>query len=516
LKNNVCFLLYIFLALCANSYASGKAQTPTVIRTTQNDKWVLCITNFDARSLPSDRVNISETVLRELAGKMKAIDYRTRISPEYAYYEEYAWSRERTRAASALASKYTERAALIYRGDADWRYRQNIAGIDAEINTLLKRLNEIENNAPLINNEPVFSLSNSNLNNTFPAAPSAGGEYRFCTSQGSDAFLSGSIIDFYGRYFLTVKLYVVFARSYIWEDSIIFSNDDIEGAVLELSRKLLIVLSGNTPAQVTVKAEPEETLLLINGSFAGRGEITQTDFPPGLMNVIASAPNHESLTFQTRLLPGENVDININLNAFKFGDVDVFTNNPGSIYHGAMYMGESPLTISLPINSMEYFEFEGYDSTRATLAFNTPYSPDFTFPVTMNSIIPIEKGRVEKDRTAFYWAYGGIWITGMSAWIASYTLQSARAGSVNTGLYMGLSIGSIVVVGTVAVYGIYRLIRYLYNSSRDVTPVLNTYGESFVSFNDASAVNEEYSGIYDDAPGDYGELLDETLYEERD
>ena len=483
------FLIMILFALCAYCYAKGAAQPDEPQPVTQNDNWVLCITEFDALSLPADKVYISGTVIRELAGKMSAIDYRARISPEYVYYEQYAHARERTRAAAALNAKIEERSALIYRGDAGWSYRRNAAKLDAEIESLRAGLMRIENNPPLINSEPSFSLSQLNLENIFPAAPLSGNEYRFCVSQSCDAFLSGSIIDFYGRYFLTVKLYAVYTRSYIWEDSIIFSYDDLEDALSDLSKKLLIMLSGNTPASVTIKTQPDDALILINSSFAGRGETAKTDYAPGSFTVMASAEDHRDMTFEIDLLPGETVDININLNSYEYGNADILTNVQGSVYHGALYIGESPLTIRLPADSMEYFELLTPDLSRAGLVFNTPLAANFSQPVTMNAAAPLERGKVEKDRASFYWAWGGTWIAGIAAWISYYTFMGADAaikvnytnpGAADKSFYdnnkimNNVYIGSLVVAGAAAVYGIYRLIMYIYNSSRDTAPVLTS------------------------------------------
>ncbi|MCL2266396.1 MAG: hypothetical protein FWC17_01355 [Treponema sp.] len=487
MKRKLLIIIFFISALCAKSYAAGGSETQSAAAVTRNNSWILCVTSFDTSSLSAEKSTISAAITREIVKRLSSIDYRTRISPEYAYYEDYAWAKDRSAAASALAAKIEERSALLYRGDTDWRYRQNAARIDAEIEALRKKLDDVENNVPLINSEPVFGLSRANHDDIFPDAPLPGSEYAFCASQGSDAFLTGSIMDFYGRYFLSVKLYAVFNKAYIWEDAVIFSNEDMQEALTDLARKLMIALSGNAHAQVTVRAQPQDTLILINGSFAGRGETAQTDYPPGSIIVSASAPDHASVTYETELLPGENVDVNINLHAFEYGNIDIFGKTQGSIYHGALYLGESPLTIRLPSGSMEYLELITLDSGRAAFALNTPAGANFSYPVTMNAVLPIESGRLEKDRSAFYWAFGGTWIAGIAAWISYYTFAGAdavisnnyyRTGRIDQGLYdssrlmQNIYIGSVIAAGAAAVYGIYRLVMYLYTSSRDVTPVI--------------------------------------------
>ncbi|MCL2809828.1 MAG: hypothetical protein FWD24_07175 [Treponema sp.] len=423
--------------------------------------------------------------------KINTVSYRTRISPEYAYYVDYTWYHQRSNAARALAAKLNERSSFVFMGDPDWRYRQNIARLDSEIEVLRANLQEIEDNAPLINNEPEFSLTSANLNFTFPAAPAAGTEFRFCTEQKADAFLSGSIIEFHGRYFFTVKLYTVYTRSFVWEDDIIFSLNDIDNALDEITRRLLLTLSGNTPAALAIKTEPDDTLVLINRTFAGRGENTTLEYPPGTITISASSEHHESLTFETEIFEGEIVEISINLKPVDYVDVEIFSNYEGSIYNGALYIGETPLTLRLPVNQMVYLEFETPDNLKSEIIFQTPNVSNIPQSLSLRATIPLQEGQVERDRNWFYWVYGGMWISGITAWIAYHNffsadtairLDNSQRGRHNDDFYgqyinsMNFYTGTLVAAGVVSAYGIYRLVRYLHTANRTSTPVIRSGG----------------------------------------
>jgi hypothetical protein len=479
LKKARCFLVLIFLILAMPLFAKGKSDESEI--KTQNDEWFLCITNFNAGSLPEDRINISGVVSRELTDRLQSINYRTRISPEYAYYEEYAWGRARSAAAKTISTKMDERSKQIYMGDPDWKYRQNIVRIDSEIKKLRENLEEIDNNAPRINKEPVFKLTSDNINLKFPDAPEAGRENRFCTTQKADAFLSGSITDFYGRYFLTLKLYTVYTRSFVWEDNAIFSYSDIDSAIDEITRKLIIVLSGNRPAAVAVKAEPEEALVLINRSFAGRGESSLTEYPPGKITVTASAPNYESIALETELVSGELTEINIKLNPIEYVNTDILGNARNNVYHGALYIGESPLTLRLPANNLEYIEMESVNGRKGSLVFRTQDLAEHAQSVSLNTSLPIKKGRVDKERRGYYWAWGSQWITGIAAWICYYSYSEANSAAmygnasekfINDNANLNyFSIGSAIAFGAASLYGIYRMIKYIYISGKDSASV---------------------------------------------
>jgi len=299
--------------------------------------------------------------------------------------------------------------------------------------------------------------------------------------------LVGSVTDFHGRYVVSLKLYTVYTRSFVWEDSVVFSHVDIEDALDEITQRLMIVLSGNRPAVVTVTAQPEETLVLINRSFAGRGETSTLEYPPGKVTITASAPEHESISFETDLSSGEHTQISINLKPVDYIDVEIdgFPMS-GSVYNGALYVGESPLTLRLPLNQMEYIELETSDSQRGTIVYTTPDSGDFSHSLSIRTAIPAEKGSVDRIRRKYYEAWGATWIAGIAAWLTYYSYtnsdaairyQYSQTGTLdpkfqedNTVMYY-VSMGAAIAAGTVAVLDIIQMIRYLYTANRGSTPI---------------------------------------------
>jgi hypothetical protein len=470
------FLITIFFSLSAQLFASGRHEDTPV--KTQHDEWVLCVTNFDVQIYAEDKLSVAGVITQKIVERLKVINYRTRVSPEYAYYEGHAWVRDRTAAAKSLAAKQEERSRLIFNGEPGWKYRQNLIRLDTEIEKLKNTFNEIENNPPIINNDPVFRLTTGNMASSFPAAPVKGNELKFCTDQRADAFLTGTIRDFHGRFIVLLKLYTVYARSFVYEDSIIFSTDDLENALDEITGKLILVLSGNKPSAITVRAQPEDSLVLINQSFAGRGNTGITEQSPGRYVITASASEHESMTIETELSPGELIEVDFSLKPVEYGNVDIFSVFPGSsVYYGALYVGKTPLTLRLPLNTLESVEVETFDPQtrvlqKGLLVFNTPDTVDtiqsFNIPVSP----PQDKGRVERERRIYYWVWGGTWVTGIAAWLVYYTYVGsdlairhsyAQTDSYDQKFYDDyqrmyfLSMGMNAVVGAAALYGIYQI-----------------------------------------------------------
>jgi hypothetical protein len=487
LKSRGLLTFFFLFVLCAQIFALGTSEESEV--KVHNDEWILCVTDFDFSSVAEEKLVVASVITKKIVERLNVISYRARVSHEYAYYEGYVWSRARSTAAKALSAKLDERSQLLYRGDPGWKYRQNLSKADAEIEKLRLALDEVEKEAPLINEEPVFRLTDGNKEFTFPAAPKAGGEHRFCTDQKADAFLSGKIFDFHGRYNVSIKLYTVFSQSYAFEDSIIFSPDDLESALDEITRRLLIELSGNKPAKLAIKSQPPDTLVLINRSFAGKGAALDLEYPPGKITITASAADHESMTVETELRPGELAEIDISLHPSEYKEVKIFGPTPeGSVYHGALYVGEAPLTLRLPANTLQYVELEISNRRKGTAVFLTPDNNDYLFSASMRTAVPPKKGRVSTARSLYYWGWGLTWITGIAAWLSFYSYTTAdtaiRQNYADTGdvnqsfldsnvrLYY-ISMGTAIAAGSLFVIDMFQVGRYLYVGTKGSPAIIS-------------------------------------------
>jgi hypothetical protein len=441
-------------------------------------------------ALPPNRRIIGEVMTRNLVNAINALDYRIRVSREYAYYEGYAWSQTRAAAAKALAAKRDERDLLLYRGEPAWRYRRNLKTIEADIKRLEEALAETEAEVPLIEKYPVFKFTDGNASGNFPEPPAAGGEYRFCQSQKADGFLAGEVIELYGRLYITLRIYAVYTRSVVYEDNIIFSPDDAGGAVHEIAGRLVAVLGGGASAAIAVSVEPEDTLVLIDKSFAGRGEIAPREHPPGKITVSLSAENYAPQTIETELAAGELTEIKTSLVPLNLADVEVTV--PGEagvlVYRGALYVGEAPLTLRLPLHQFDYVHVETPGLKTARAVFFTPEYVGETTTLALQTKIPPPPGqkRVEKARRGYYWAWGIAWIAGAAAWM-SYGLTTTYGETyrntpvrfdLSPDLYnqaMGLyyiNIGALTLIGAAVVYDVFQLVRYIYISGQDAAPII--------------------------------------------
>jgi hypothetical protein len=450
-------------------------------------EWILCITEFDVSAMSPSRRIAGEVMVRNLVNSLNTVDRRIRVSREYAWYEDYTWTQGRQTAARALADKRGERDALLYRGEPSWRYRRTLKTVDGEIVELEKQLREAERNAPLVVTEPVLKTTEGNRGGTFPAAPAAGGEYAFCRKEKADAFLAGSIAEFHNRLYVKLRLYTIYTDSWAYEDDILFSQEDMNDAAAELSGRLAAAVSGSGAAYVAVNAEPEDAMVLIDGAYAGRGRIPPREHIPGPVIVGISAEGHEPMTAELELEAGETAELTASLAPLGFSGVRIFV--PGQaqaqIYQGALYVGDAPFTLRLPVNQYGYVSMEIPDGQFAQAVF---FNEENSWETGYLSLKPRvrrnpDEQRVNRARRAYYWVWGGVWILGASAWLINGVSNAEIRGSnanpnrttemVERAQFMYyLNIGAMAAVGAAVITEFIMMGRYVYTAGSDAPRVI--------------------------------------------
>jgi len=467
------FMLALFgLLPLAPLAASGRAEEEP--RETVRDAWVLSVTQFDLSALSPGRRMAGEVIARSLVERLGEVSYRLRLSPELAFYEGYEWRRYVQATAQALARRQNDRALLLFRGDPGWRYRRDLRRIDEDIERLREELARREAERPIVNPEPAFELSQANLGGAFPAPPAPGGERRFARAQGADAFLAGEVREFHGRFFVRLRLYVLYLDAFAFEDDVIFSMDDIGGAVSEIATALASALSGNPPARLAIRAYPPGAQILVNLGYAGTGEAPAAYRPPGTVSIAVAAEGHAPETVELYVAPGELTEVEIALGPLPMAEVAILSPEaPGAaVYHGALFVGETPLAMLLPIGSLAYVSLEGPGGERARAVVAAPPMPgeafDFSFRLSMPP--PAGARRVNNARARFYWAWGGLWGTIIAAWISSgirndRSAALARGGSPElfaaAQRAQAVSTGSMILLAPAIGYWVFEMSRYL-------------------------------------------------------
>ncbi|MDR1637459.1 MAG: hypothetical protein LBR93_08975 [Treponema sp.] len=506
----VFFPVLFFLLSAALLFPLGKKEEEP--KEPRDTEWVLSVTAFDTSALPEPRKVIGDLLQRRLVDSLNSVSYRVRVSPEYAWYEGRAWARDQGLAGKALAAKREERDKLLYRGDPGWRYRRNLKSLEKEIKNLEEAMLKTEAEKPPVEREPVFHLAQENQDGKFSPPPEAGKEFRFCQDQKADAFLAGTVSEYYGRVFIALKLYAAYTDAYIYEDQIIFSPGDIDVAAGELSSRLTTAVSGSRPAEIAVTTGLPESVILINRSFAAQGELERRERPPGKVTVEILASGYESARGEAELKSGELTEIAVNLQPLDLTPVQVESGEGAdlSLYLGAQYMGEAPLTLMLPLNRLEHLYAESPRGEAEELVFpvRSPGEGTASLPglfsqnpfrdifgkksflennkednklVLYTKPLPVGKDRVDRARRRYYWAWGGTWITGIAAWMLYGNFQSqsdALNFSPNKDMYDSaiqanyLAIGGIGLVSLAVIVEFIQMGRYIHTAGEDAPAVI--------------------------------------------
>ncbi|GHV81532.1 hypothetical protein AGMMS49991_00900 [Spirochaetia bacterium] len=440
-----------------------------------NAEWVFCVTSFDTSALPPARRIIGEVLAANLVNSLSTVGYRIRVSPEYAWYESSAWLRSRADAGKRISAKRDTRDQLLFQGYPAWRYKRDLTRIDKELVKLEEDYRTAEANIPVIETRPVFKMTADNYRDVFPQPPEAGQEYRFCLNQKADAFLAGQITEYHNRIYIVLRVYALYTRSIIYEDSMLFSPEDINMAVDELSGRLVTAIEGTPPAAIVVKAAPENAVISINRDFAGRGSTAVIEREPAEVEVSVSAPDYITQTVTVNLNAGELSNLSFNLlplasSLFQVQD----PLNPGSaVYLGALYVGQTPLSLELPLHHSDYITVEAPNGAVGSTIIPREIQ-NTSVVLSVPSTMPLEKGRVNKSRRKFYGAWGRFWIALPVAMLVSGISGSLvdannRMGGVlytEAVVFQGIQWGAIGVAAGFGVEAIIRAILYAHQSGK--------------------------------------------------
>ena len=509
---SILFLLgFLFLFLQNGLFAFGKKQAEEK-KEPINKTWTLCITAIDASAMSPSWQTAGDTVARNLTAAIKNLDFRFRNEKESAYYSNYALSKSHSEAADAIAKKRGERDLFIFRGDPSWKYEKNLKAAEDAIVKLEEDFAKIDALAAPVEAKPVLKISEKNITGVFPQAPQKGREYRFCADEKIDAFITGTLTEYYGRIYLTVKMYTLFTKSYSFEDSVLFSADDFNGALAEISTSLAAAVSEILPSAIIVHAAPPETMVLVNGSYVGKGDIDMLIRSPGETGVAAYADNHIPLESKIELNSGELAEVFINLTPLGRDAFMAYTpGNPGSkVFLGSLYVGETPLALDLPKAQYSYISVETAEGEVSSVILKdnalvkgkatftrkeeSEGMADFltTFPV------PEEEKRVESSRNRFYRYYGIFWLVLPAAILIGGVAKGNMAVNdyvIANNLYSGdpekrqqiadkaatsrvIRTGAFSIMGASLGITFFQIFRYLNVSGGDSTPLVKAKPKS--------------------------------------
>jgi len=334
------FTMIVFFLLQSPLFAKGKQEEEQF--DSQNKEFTLCVTAFDVSSLPAGQQVLGPILQRELVADLNRIYYRVRSEDELHRYEEMEWITAMHAAADKLAKEREKRDNLLYQGHPNWKYKQEIKKNKTEIEKLEEAYIKARDRKPLIEERPLFKLlaGNTGTPATFPQPPEKGKEEAFLRNTRVDAFLGGKFRLLYGRIYVEFRI-VARGSSFVYEDSAIFSSENLNTAADEVKQRFLAALVNSELVRIVLNAEPENSQIVVNNRIIKKGEVLI--LPPGPVTIAVSAVDHEGITEELELEGGEG-ELSFVLKPLPMEDLGVAFPGPNSsVYRGAMYMGGNPV-----------------------------------------------------------------------------------------------------------------------------------------------------------------------------
>jgi len=484
MKNKFFLLFLLFLTALNGLFAFGNKQKEEEKKPVAGE-WTLCITAFDVSAISPAWQTAGDTITRSIAANLQSLDFRFRGEEESIYYRDYNWAKSRVAVMDALVKKRNERDLLLFKGDPLWKYEKDLETIDAAILKLEQDVAAIEKSAPPVEGKPVFVLSQKNLSGAFPPPPPPGTEYRFCTTEKADAFLTGTLSEYYGRIYLDLKMYTRHTGSYSYKNSLLFSTEDLNKAIAEITDHLAQAVSDTFPSAILVRSNPAGAMVTVDGALIAQGETEPRIHSPGTAEIAVTADNHVSVSFPVELRPGELADVSVDLTQRGVTTLEAkVSDRPGSkVFLGSLYVGETPLTLELPKSESAYISVETPEGEVGSMilqnsnlvsgsaqfsSFNDYAKADFltAFPVSE------EEKKVENARKNFYKSYGAFWFILPAALLAGGIAETHEAINHNTGLYSTLKMGSNIAWGAALGFTLFQVFRYMYVSIEESTPIV--------------------------------------------
>jgi hypothetical protein len=201
------------------------------------------------------------------------------------------------------------------------------------------------------------------------------------------------------------------------------------------------------------------------------------EYPPETVEVAVFAADHQSQTTTVDLQSGELTEMQYNLQPLPRTPFDIEVDTPGSsVYQGALYVGESPLTLEAPINSSEYFHAETPQGSTGSVIFRVGQVGN---PIHIGTRPALDPGAkpLGKARKQYYGAWGRFWVAlpvtilmlGLSgSYRDAYTVYGTPVFAENYQIYTGVTLGLGVVSAGFAVESIIRIIWYAHTASKSV------------------------------------------------
>jgi hypothetical protein len=421
--------------------ALGQSEPPAAAVYSGAQEWTVAVAAFGAEGLPADQRIIADLICRRLRMDIQAVPSRLRSAAEIA-----ADSGRETLAAQAVAAKdYAAKRsaldALFFKGLPDWQYRRDAAAARTALDKSSAAYQAALGRRSEVRGEVAVKLYADNAKDIYPAAPADADKARFCRERNVDAVVTGTAELFYDRILVAVTVYEAAEGRNSYYDETIFSPENRDAALTELSGRLVKRIAGRPTGRLAIAVLPPEADIVLNGALAGHGTVGPIEMPVGDFELAGEADGYKTSAVAGRIAADAELRLSVELEpaplsrlAVGVFDADGQAIDPETVVLrlGGEYAGTALTPLDLPAGGSFYLTAESADGRKAALAAPVP---EGGAAIGLTLVRP--SGRtdgVETARKTFYNSFARFSIALPIAFLASGVAQSyATALTVNSG-----------------------------------------------------------------------------------
>ncbi len=262
------------------------------------------------------------------------------------------------------------RDALLFKGYPQWKYEKEAAKTDLALTQAETGLREASDFDPAVTPDRPIKASADNKAGLFLPVPKVGTERALCETKKLDALLLGKVEDFFGRTYVSVRLYSALLDADLWSWETLFGPEDRETVLEELKSRARAAASGLNSAAISIRTNTPEADIFIDGILVGQGSVGPFEHAPGPLRLGLRAEGQANLETTIELNADEHARLDLRLATVPMTGIlitaidaeGVPTIPDARLRLDSLFVGTTPMSVELPSGKWYYVEAEVPDA----------------------------------------------------------------------------------------------------------------------------------------------------------
>lgn len=444
------------------------------------NQWVLAASPFSTEKLPEHQKSAGYLFPKLLMERFQGITTHGYLPEESEYLENSEYNKKRQDLVSQLQSLFEQRDKLDFNFETSLEINKKKSEIDYDISEKRKELdNLIKENSETDfppQAEVVFWSKSSTEGSNFPLLTFTGPVSSALKSNSLSALLTGNMEPIDDFILVTVYLHI-YGINQPYNFEVVGSWDNLEVMADEVSKEIIPLLLGQSPAVISFETNPPETQIYLDGRLLPKGRLYHF-ISAGEHTISAESENYYTSTIQADFESGKEYSISCVLDPLENREITLNTvvkddKKPARIYIEGEYRGLSENIFTVPD-----FTVLGFAKTEDNLFswFLVEPGKENFYDVSLKE--KNLKEEIESRRNKLYWSLGAFYLylpvpifiyshynNLYNAYVAGYlsadmnnynklvSWQRASIGTIGGAVALGVNLG-------------YQIVRYIITSNK--------------------------------------------------